>query len=238
MSEDDMDGWKVLTDLIGAKCQLVGDDLFVTNVKRLAEGIKDGLGQLDPDQGQPDRHADRDAGRGRDGAQGRLHRGDVASLGRDRGFDHRRSRGRHQLRTDQDRLAGALGPHREVQSAAADRGGTRHPGQIRRPRRDQGGKTSALRLLRLHTGTATAWSRLLRVRRLLYAETAFPGVEHVDQAVLLRGFDRANMTQSVTEFVAASVERRARRRRAILSISSWIIFFPRTPMRRCCGADA
>ncbi|MEW6147271.1 MAG: phosphopyruvate hydratase [Pseudomonadota bacterium] len=42
MSEDDMEGWKELTDLIGKKCQLVGDDLFVTNVKRLAEGIKAG----------------------------------------------------------------------------------------------------------------------------------------------------------------------------------------------------
>ena len=44
MAEDDMDGWKELTDLIGGKCQLVGDDLFVTNVKRLADGIKKGLG--------------------------------------------------------------------------------------------------------------------------------------------------------------------------------------------------
>src|SRR6202166_4181596 len=42
MSEDDMDGWKELTDLIGSKCQLVGDDLFVTNVTRLADGIKNG----------------------------------------------------------------------------------------------------------------------------------------------------------------------------------------------------
>lgn len=42
MSEDDMDGWKELTDLMGKKCQLVGDDLFVTNVKRLADGIKAG----------------------------------------------------------------------------------------------------------------------------------------------------------------------------------------------------
>jgi enolase len=44
MSEDDFDGWKVVTDLIGKKCQLVGDDLFVTNVARLSEGIKRGLG--------------------------------------------------------------------------------------------------------------------------------------------------------------------------------------------------
>ncbi|MGN1288333.1 MAG: phosphopyruvate hydratase [Bradyrhizobium sp.] len=42
MSEDDMDGWKELTDAIGNKCQLVGDDLFVTNVTRLADGIKHG----------------------------------------------------------------------------------------------------------------------------------------------------------------------------------------------------
>lgn len=40
MAEDDWDGWKALTDLIGNKCQLVGDDLFVTNVKRLSQGIK------------------------------------------------------------------------------------------------------------------------------------------------------------------------------------------------------
>ncbi|VIO74325.1 phosphopyruvate hydratase [Bradyrhizobium ivorense] len=44
MSEDDMDGWKELTDAIGKKCQLVGDDLFVTNVTRLADGIKHGRG--------------------------------------------------------------------------------------------------------------------------------------------------------------------------------------------------
>ncbi|MGB3272066.1 MAG: phosphopyruvate hydratase [Xanthobacteraceae bacterium] len=42
MAEDDMDGWTELTDLIGAKCQLVGDDLFVTNVERLADGIRHG----------------------------------------------------------------------------------------------------------------------------------------------------------------------------------------------------
>ncbi|MCE1235714.1 MAG: phosphopyruvate hydratase [Hyphomicrobiales bacterium] len=42
MAEDDWEGWKILTDLIGEKCQLVGDDLFVTNSKRLAEGIKVG----------------------------------------------------------------------------------------------------------------------------------------------------------------------------------------------------
>ena len=43
MAEDDFVGWKILTDLIGDQCQLVGDDLFVTNVTRLEQGIRDGL---------------------------------------------------------------------------------------------------------------------------------------------------------------------------------------------------
>jgi enolase len=43
MAEDDFDGWKALTDAIGSKCQLVGDDIFVTSVKRLADGIRRGL---------------------------------------------------------------------------------------------------------------------------------------------------------------------------------------------------
>ena len=42
MSEEDWDGWKRLTDRIGDRCQLVGDDLFVTNVEYLAKGIKQG----------------------------------------------------------------------------------------------------------------------------------------------------------------------------------------------------
>ena len=42
MSENDWDGWKQLTDKIGDKCQLVGDDLFVTNVEFLSKGIKTG----------------------------------------------------------------------------------------------------------------------------------------------------------------------------------------------------
>ncbi len=42
MSENDWKGWKILTDMIGDRCQLVGDDLFVTNVKYLARGIEEG----------------------------------------------------------------------------------------------------------------------------------------------------------------------------------------------------
>jgi enolase len=43
MDEDDWDGWKALTERIGQRCQLVGDDLFVTNVKRLKKGIDEGI---------------------------------------------------------------------------------------------------------------------------------------------------------------------------------------------------
>jgi enolase len=43
MGEDDFEGWKAITDLVGDKVQLVGDDLFVTNPKRLTMGIEMGL---------------------------------------------------------------------------------------------------------------------------------------------------------------------------------------------------
>ena len=44
MAEDDWDGWKALTEEIGARVQLVGDDLFVTNTERLQRGISGGIG--------------------------------------------------------------------------------------------------------------------------------------------------------------------------------------------------
>ena len=43
MAEDDWEGWKIHTDKVGKKCQIVGDDLFVTNVKRLQMGIDKGI---------------------------------------------------------------------------------------------------------------------------------------------------------------------------------------------------
>jgi enolase len=43
LSEDDWDGWKLLTEAIGERCQLVGDDLFVTNTERLSRGIEEGV---------------------------------------------------------------------------------------------------------------------------------------------------------------------------------------------------
>ena len=130
MDEEDWEGWSALTDKIGERVQLVGDDLFVTNTERLKRGIDSGVANSILDQGQPDRDADRDAGRDRHGARRRLHRGHVAPLGRDRGHDDRRPRRGHRLRPDQDRRPVALGPRGEVQPAAADRGGARRRGRV------------------------------------------------------------------------------------------------------------
>ena len=130
MAEDDFDGWKQVTDLIGNKCQLVGDDLFVTNVDRLSDGIKNGRANSILIKVNQIGTLTETLSCGRDGLQGRLHRRDVASLRRDRGFHHRRSRGRHQLRPDQNRLVGALRPHRQVQPASAHRAATRRAGEI------------------------------------------------------------------------------------------------------------
>ena len=57
MAEDDWDGWRALTEALGGRVQLVGDDLFVTNPRILAEGIERGHRQRGAGQGQPDRHA-------------------------------------------------------------------------------------------------------------------------------------------------------------------------------------
>ena len=85
MAEDDFDGWKLVTDLIGEQVP-AGRRRPDGDQRQAADRVhRQGHRQLDPGQGQPDRHADRGAGGGRDRAQGRLHRGDVAPLGRDRG---------------------------------------------------------------------------------------------------------------------------------------------------------
>ena len=121
MDEEDWDGWKALTDRLGDTVQLVGDDLFVTNTERLQARHRPRRGQLDPGQGEPDRHPDRDPGGHRDGPRGGLHGGHVPPLRRDRGHHDRRPGRGHRLRPDQDRRAVALGSGGQVQPAAADR---------------------------------------------------------------------------------------------------------------------
>ena len=132
LAENDWAGWQTLTDRLGGRIQLVGDDLFVTNVDFLGRGIEREGRERDPRQGQPDRLADRDARRDRARAAQRLRHGHLAPVGRDRGCDDRRHRGRHEQRPDQDRRPGALRSHGEVQPAAADRGPARRPGRLPR----------------------------------------------------------------------------------------------------------
>ena len=135
MSEDDWDGWALLTQRLGKRVQLVGDDLFVTNTedpaarastKNIANAIlikPNQIGTLTETLAAIDMAARR-----------RLCVGRVASLGRDRGRDHRRHRGRDARDADQDRLDVALGPHRQVQPAAAHRSGAGRRGALRRRR--------------------------------------------------------------------------------------------------------
>ncbi len=80
MSEDDWDGWKQITDLAGKTCQLVGDDLFVTNTKRLKEGISKGIANSILVKVNQIGTLSRNAGSRRNGPQGGLYGGDVASL--------------------------------------------------------------------------------------------------------------------------------------------------------------
>src|SRR5207249_2327089 len=84
-------------------------------------GNRQGRRELDPDQAEPDRHPDGDAGGYCDGGLGRLHLGDLASLRRNRGHDDRRPGGMHGGYTDQDRLAVSFRSCGQVQPVAADR---------------------------------------------------------------------------------------------------------------------
>ena len=100
MAEDDWDGWKHLTDLVGKKIQLVGDDLFVTNTARLSQGIAKGIANSILIKVNPDRHADRNAGVDEDGVGCRLHFHGVAPIGRDGRHFYRGSCGCHGRRSD------------------------------------------------------------------------------------------------------------------------------------------
>lgn len=131
MAEDDMDGWKELTDLIGSKCQLVGDDLFVTNVTRLADGIKKGLGNsILVKVNQIGSLTETLA------AVEMAHKAAYTAV-----MSHRSGETEDSTIADlavatncgqiKTRIAGAFGPHGEVQPVAAHRAGTRQPGDLR-----------------------------------------------------------------------------------------------------------
>ena len=121
MAEEDWDGWAA--DHPAARRHgAAGGRRPLRHQRRAPRARHRGRrGQLDPREGEPDRHAHRDARHRRHGAPRRVHRGDVAPLGRDRGRHHRRPRRRHQLRADQGRRAGPLRPGGQVQPAAPHR---------------------------------------------------------------------------------------------------------------------
>ena len=72
LGEEDFSGWAELTRRLGSKVQLVGDDLFVTNLERLRQGIDEGGGKRHSHQAQPDRHPDGDPGLHRAGQAQRV----------------------------------------------------------------------------------------------------------------------------------------------------------------------
>ena len=135
LAEDDWAGWKKMTDKLGSKVQLVGDDLFVTNHAAPAPGHRRGHGQLDPHQAQPDRHPLRDPRGHRDGQERGLHGRHLPSLRRDGRHDHRRSGRGHQHGHDQDRLGLPHRSHLQVQPAPAHRGDARLRVPLQRARR-------------------------------------------------------------------------------------------------------
>ena len=124
-AESDWATWKKLTDKIGDKVQLVGDDLFVTNVKFLQERHRDRHGEFHSGESEPDWFAHRDARRRSTRAIQQIHRRPLAPLRRNGRFDDCRHRGGDELRPDQDRFVEPLGSPGEIQPASAHRAATR-----------------------------------------------------------------------------------------------------------------
>ena len=116
MSENDWEGWKKLTDRIGGRCQLVGDDLFVTNVEFLSKGIAQGCA-----------NSILIKRRYRDGPPPRIYHGDFAPFRGDRGYYYRGHCRGHEQRPDKDRLTQPFRPHGQIQPPAPHRGGARRP---------------------------------------------------------------------------------------------------------------
>ena len=124
MDEEDWDGWRTLTERLGDRIQLVGDDLFVTNPERLQRGIDSGVANAILVKVNQIGTLSETLEAMRIAKRGRLRRGHVPPLRRDRGRHDRRPGGRDRLRPDQDRRPFPLGPRGEVQPALADRGGS------------------------------------------------------------------------------------------------------------------
>ncbi len=133
MDEEDWDGWKALTDRIGDRVQLVGDDLFVTNTERLRRGIDSGVANSILVKVNQIGTLTETLDAVRTATEAGYTVGDVAPLGRDRGHHDRRPRRGHRLRADQDGCSLALGSGGEVQPAPAHRGGAGGGRHLSRP---------------------------------------------------------------------------------------------------------
>ena len=154
MSEEDWSGWKLLTDTLGKKIQLVADDIFVTNPAHFPARHRPGHRQFDSHQAEPDRHGHRDFGNHAYGCARGLHLGGVAPLRRNRRSVHRRLGGGHRRRADQDRLRQPHRPHLQVQPVAPHRGGTRRRSAIP----GQKGDPSVTKLVLVRHGEST-WNQ-------------------------------------------------------------------------------
>ena len=132
LAEDDWDGWKLITERLGDKIQLVGDDVFVTNTKRLQRGIDEGVANsilIKVNQiGTLTETIEAIELARRNGYTTVIsHRS-----GETEDCDHRRPGRGDGHRPDQDRLGLAHRPHGQVQPTLADRGNLRRRGHLRR----------------------------------------------------------------------------------------------------------
>ena len=122
LAEDDWAGWKLLNDKLGDKIELVGDDLFVTNVERIQRGIDENVANAVLIKLNQIGIADRDRGGGQPGLRRELGRHGVASQRRDGGQLHRRPDRGAGHRPPQDRRAMPGRAGGEVQPVDAHRG--------------------------------------------------------------------------------------------------------------------
>ena len=130
LAENDWAGWALLTERLHERVQLVGRRSLRHQRGPAGPRHRGGRRQRGAGEGEPDRHADRDAAVHRAGQGQRLRRGHLASLGRDRGHLHRRSRRRDRRGADQDRQRQPHRSHRQVQPAASDRRGAGRSGSL------------------------------------------------------------------------------------------------------------
>jgi len=124
MAEEDWDGWRQLTQRLGNRIQLVGDDVFVTNTSILARGIREGVANSHPDQVESNRHGDRNFAGHPHGLSRRVHGGDIPPVRGNGGYDHRGPGGRNGNRPDQDGIFVQERADGQVQSTFAHRRGT------------------------------------------------------------------------------------------------------------------